>query len=104
MARQFDVVENLNPVSRSEYPFLLVIQHDRITSIRTTIVAPLTRSVGSFEQTRLHVAVDVADVRYVVLMQELAAVPRSILGKSVGSLESSRYDIIAALDLLFTGI
>jgi hypothetical protein len=37
-------------------------------------------------------------------MEELAAVPRQTLGRAVGSAESQRYDIIAALDLLFTGI
>ncbi len=33
----------------------------------------------------------------------MAAVPRSVLGKTIGSLEDDRYRIVAALDLLFTG-
>jgi hypothetical protein len=36
--------------------------------------------------------------------QELAAVPRQVLGRIVGSAEANRYAIVAALDLLFTGI
>jgi hypothetical protein len=34
----------------------------------------------------------------------LAAVPRTVFGKTVGSAEPQRYEIVAALDLLFTGV
>jgi hypothetical protein len=37
-------------------------------------------------------------------MEELAAIPRNSLDRVVGSAESERYHLIAALDLLFTGI
>ena len=37
-------------------------------------------------------------------MEELAAIHRSLLGRTVGSAETQRDDIIRALDLLFTGI
>jgi hypothetical protein len=36
-------------------------------------------------------------------MEELAATPRHILGRVVGSTEPNRYAIVSALDLLFTG-
>ena len=35
---------------------------------------------------------------------ELAGIPRKSLGVQVGDLSHRRYDIIAALDLLYTGI
>jgi hypothetical protein len=38
------------------------------------------------------------------LVEELAAVRSRTLGQTVGSMESERYSIIAAIDLLFTGI
>jgi hypothetical protein len=40
----------------------------------------------------------------VALIEQLAAVPLSVLGGHVGSAETQRYEMIAALDLLFTGI
>ncbi|HYU15126.1 MAG TPA: CcdB family protein [Candidatus Acidoferrum sp.] len=36
--------------------------------------------------------------------QELAAVPKTALGETVGSLASRRTELIAALDLLLTGV
>ena len=41
---------------------------------------------------------------YRVVVEELAAVHRRTLGRIVGNIESERYAIIAALDMLFTGI
>ena len=41
---------------------------------------------------------------YVAMIPELAGIPRRSLGVSAGSLASQRGEIIAALDLLFTGI
>jgi toxin CcdB len=94
----------LNPASRSQYPFLLIVQHDRIASIRSVIVAPLTRSAAVAEVSQLHPVADIAAAPYVVVMEELAAVPKNALGKTVGSLEAKRYEIVRAIDLLFTGI
>jgi hypothetical protein len=42
--------------------------------------------------------------RYIALTEHLAAIPQTVFGKTVGSGEAQRYEIIAALDLLFTGI
>jgi hypothetical protein len=43
------------------------------------------------------------DQQYVVLMEELAAIPTSSFGRAVGSAEAHRYAIVSTLDLLFTG-
>jgi hypothetical protein len=37
-------------------------------------------------------------------MEDMAATPRHVIGTVVGSALKSRYQIIGALDLLFTGI
>jgi hypothetical protein len=52
----------------------------------------------------LHPAVEVSGSLYVVLVEETAAIPRQMLGRVLGSAEAKRYEIIAALDMLFTGI
>jgi toxin CcdB len=104
LPQQFDLVENLNPARRRAYPFLVVLQHDRASSTGSVIAAPLFVSNPALVRTRLHPSIQIQGRRYVVLMEELAAIPRQSLGRVVGSAESHRYDLIAALDLLFTGI
>jgi CcdB protein len=47
---------------------------------------------------------DVAGSRYTVLTEDLAPLPRNRVGRTVASAEPHYYDIIAALDLLFTGV
>jgi hypothetical protein len=102
--RQFDVVENLNPAVRGRFPFVVVLQHDRIYGLSTVIVAPLTLASPVVPLDRLRPEVRVNGQRYRVLVEQLAAVHQRILGRTVGSLEEDRYSIIRAIDLVFTGI
>jgi toxin CcdB len=104
VAHQFDIVENLNPVSRNRYPFLVVLQHDRTASLNSVIVAPVTASSLAMAASRLHPAVEIGDEKYVLLVEELAGVRDRAIGSIVGSAEGKRYAIVAALDLLFTGV
>ena len=104
MPRQFDLVENLNPVARLHYPYLVVLQHDRVSSVVDIVVAPLVRPSSRHARTRLHPTVDVTGETFVIFIEDLAAVPRHTLGRVVGNAEDSRYEIVGALDLLFTGI
>jgi toxin CcdB len=102
--QQFDIVENLNPVTRGRFPFAIVLQHDRVSTFSALVVAPLTAASPVLIKTRLHPCLDVSGRQFVVLIEELAAVSRRTLGRVVGSAEPDRYSIVAALDLLFTGI
>jgi len=104
LPRQLDIVENLNVGSRGSYPFLIVLQSDQVSSFSSIIAAPLAVSSGPFARSRIHPAVEVAGTRYVVLSERLAAVQTATLGRVIGSAENNRYEIIAALDMLFTGI
>ena len=54
--------------------------------------------------THLNPTAKVARVEYVLVFQELAAIPTTALGEAVGSLKSQRTDLIRAIDVLFTGI
>lgn len=104
MARQFDIVENLNVGRRGQYPFLVVLQHDRVSSLRSVIAAPLVAAGPGLTPSRLHPAVVVAEQRYLLMVEQLAAVETNSLGRAVACAETVRYEIIAAVDLLFTGI
>jgi hypothetical protein len=102
--QQFDIVENTNSLTRSRYPFVVVLQHDRVSSDSTVIVAPLTATNSALASSRLHPPINVAGRLFLLLTEELAAARRRSLGRIIASAESERYAIIAALDLCFTGI
>jgi toxin CcdB len=104
MVQQFDIIENADPRTRSRYPFLVILQHNRISLAKTAIVAPPTAPNSGLPSSRLHPSILVADRSYVLVTEELAAVQRRLLGRIVGSAASQRYEIIAAIDVCFTGI
>ena len=104
MTRRFDIVENPNRGGRSLYPFLLVLQHDRVTAIQSVVVAPLVRAPTTVAPSRLHPVIEHNGERYVILTEDLGSVPRNNLTHVVGSAEALEYEITAALDMLFTGI
>ena len=100
---QFDV--HRNPGKR-RYPLLLDVQDDLLTTLATRVVVPLTTSkqFGARPITRLNPVATVDGRDYVLVFQELAAIPAAALGESVASLRDRRTEMIAAIDLLFTGI
>jgi toxin CcdB len=104
LVAQFDIAQNLNSASRGAYPLLLILQHDQISSLQSVVVAPLVPSVAGIGTSRLHPVLEVSGRPYVVKMEDMAATPRGMIGAVMGSAMDRRYDIVAALDLLFTGI
>lgn len=88
------------------YPFLLDLQADLLRDLATRVVAPLTavKRLNGKPIGRLNPIVEVEGKQYAVMFQELAALPVTALGVAAGSLRARRDDLIAALDLLFTGI
>lgn len=100
---QFDVFKN--PRGRM-FPLLVDVQADMLSELATRVVVPMaplkrwpSKPIG-----RLNPTARIRGVEYVMVFQELAAIPRKALGSPAGSLRSRRDDLIAALDLLFTGI
>jgi toxin CcdB len=104
LARQFDIVENRNLARRGQYPYLVVLQHDRIAKLGSVIAAPLVEATDRLIESRLHPSILLAGRRYALIVEELAAIQISSLGRVVGFAEPVRYAVVAALDLLFTGI
>jgi toxin CcdB len=99
---QFDVFRNPRG---GAYPLLLDVQSNLLAPLATRVVVPLAplKKYGK-PLSRLNPTARVQGVEYVLVFQELAAVPRSVLGRPRGSLTSRRSELIAAVDLLFTGI
>jgi toxin CcdB len=99
---QFDVYKNPRG---GAFPLLVDVQADLLERLATRVVVPLmpAKKFGK-PITRLNPLSTIAGVSYVLVFQELAGVPIGALGPRVASLADRRADLIAALDLLFTGI
>jgi hypothetical protein len=104
LSSQYDIVENPAARSRRSFPFLIVLQSAQAAVFSTTIVAPLVPEGAGFERSRIHPVIEVEDTRYVVLCERLAAVEKRDLGRVVTSARAYRYEVTAALDMLFTGV
>lgn len=103
---QFDLYANPDRVSAEIYPYLLEVQADLLSALSTTVVIPLANSavvagrpIGSLNPV---VAFDGGE--WVLMTQELAAMRRNGLGPRRGDLRNLRGEVVAALDLLLTGI
>lgn len=103
--RQFDILRNPHPDTAIWAPYLLVLQCDLLSDLRTMVVAPLVHATQfGRPATTLNPVFEVEGQRVVLSIAELAGVSRGRLGEPVGSLETQRQAILAAIDFLFTGI
>jgi toxin CcdB len=99
---QFDVFRN--PKSR-EYPFVVDVQSEVLSQLATRVVVPMTSKKRYGRPiTRLNPTAKVRGVEYVLVFQEIAAVPTAVLRERVATLEARRGELVAAIELLFTGI
>lgn len=102
--RQFDVLQNKNPETRGQVPYLLLLQADLFGDLATQVVAPVIAEERFGPRLDwLTPQVTIGTSRYVVSIPELAGVPASILGDPVASAAGQREELISALDFLFTG-
>jgi toxin CcdB len=98
---QFDVYKN---VGGGAYPLVVEIQSNLLSKLATRVVVPLARRDRyPLPLAKATPTATVGGVDYVLVVPLLAAVSGSTLGKPVGSLSSMRSEVIAALDLVFTG-
>lgn len=103
---QFDVYRNPNPATRGRVPYLLDVQSDLLDPLMSRVVVPLCRPQvlrGKVAE-RLNPVFEVEGKKVFMLTPELAGIPSKSVGERVGDLRSERAAIIAALDMVFTGI
>lgn len=99
---QFDIYANPRG---GEYPLLLDIQADLVSSLATRVVVPLMKRkrLGRAHVMRLNPIITIEGVEYSALFQEMASVPSSALGTRVASTANQRAEFVAAIDLMLTG-
>jgi len=81
------------------------VQSDLLDVLATWVVAPLVLAteMGKAAKT-LNPRFEIEDIFIVMSTPEIAGVPCRVLGEKVASLQHHSEEIIAALDLLLTGI
>ncbi len=101
---QFDVYLNPNVDTRESIPFLLDVQAELLDMLSTRVVVPLVLAEEMPPARNLNPQFKIKGIAVVMSTAELAGVQNRALGEKVTSLKNKRDEIIAALDLLFTGI
>ncbi|GIU67457.1 CcdB family protein [Candidatus Phycosocius spiralis] len=83
---------------------VVVLQSERVDQIRSIIVAPLRPAQANLEIEKLMPQIAVLGKPYVVLTPLLSAVDRRELVEKIDHAGAFDYEIMAALDRLFTGL
>ena len=84
--------------------YLLDVQANILDHLNTRMVVPLLPLPSAPTPAKtLNPVFDIAGTSVVMVTQFMAAIPASLLKSPESSLEFSRNEIIAALDLLFQG-
>lgn len=90
---------------RSGPKFVLDVQSDLLERLTTRLVVPVyALRRGDKPVEILEPVFEHDGRRFILQTAELAAIARTELGPTVGSLAERRGDIVAAIDLLITGI
>ncbi len=102
--QQLAVYRNSNAATSEWAPYLCILQHDILDGLDTRVVAPLVR-LEAFGRpiSVLNPVFSIEGNEVVLSTAELAGVSTAALGPYVTSLSEKRDEVIAALDLLFTG-
>jgi len=103
---QFTVYRNQNPESKTHVPYLLDVQSDLLADLVTRVVVPLAwaSDMKGHAIKSLMPTFEIEGEQCVMLTPQLAGVSGKWLGEPVANLLAHRADVIAALDLLITGI
>ncbi len=103
---QFTVCRNKNPQTCSAIPFLLDVQNNLLEDLETRVVIPLC-PVSTMKGQTLRTLMPILEIegeRFLMLTPQMAGIPKSELGVPVTRVEQYRFEIIAAVDFLLTGI
>jgi len=101
---QGDVTENPDDPT-GQIPFLLDVQADLLSDLATRVVVPLILATSFGRRARrLHPAFTIAGQEVVMATHLIAAVRQNSVGVRVASLKDQRDAIIAAIDVLRSGV
>jgi toxin CcdB len=103
MIRQCDVYPTPFRRDREERPYVVVVQSDRYPT-NSRVCAPLVAERFLNPNGRLNPAFEIDGKKCYLHPLELVPLPVRVLRAPIANLEADRDRIIAALDLVFTGV
>lgn len=103
MSQQFDVVANPDAGDAAYRPYLVVLQSDLVSGLRSTVVAPLVGKEQIAGAQRMNPIFTINGTEYWLATHELFAIEQRMLKDRVASLADQHDTIMAALDFVFTG-
>jgi len=103
---QYSIYQNINPVSKKSYPYLIDVQSTLLSSLDTRLVIPVItkKNYQSEIIKNLNPVIIVKNKEYVVITQQMAAIKNQSIGPCVCDCLSKRQEILASIDFLITGI
>jgi toxin CcdB len=101
----FKIYRN-NSASSERYPFLVDVQSELLSSLETRLAIPLVlQAVMAGAGIRnLNPTTEINQAVYLVLTQQMASVPKRVLGEEMEGLSVDRNQILSSIDFLTTGI
>lgn len=103
---QFCAYKNSNRGTRAQYPYLLDIQSDLLSELKTTIVIPLSpaKTAAPMRLSTLNPSLNLGNETFIAITQDIAGIDRNQLGAKACDLSAYRAEIIAAVDFVLFGI
>lgn len=103
---QFSVYRNKNSRTKSDIPFLLNVQSDLLDHLDTRVVVPLAKAkaFAGPPSASLKPIFELGGEKYILLTPLLAGVSKKDLGAETHSLRDKSFEVIAALDVLISGV
>ena len=98
---QFDIYENTNKSTLEFFPYLLDVQNDLLSSLKTRVVVPL--GLGITPIRHLNPTFEIEGKSVVMSTADMAGISLSACGGKVLNLGDKRNEIIDALDFLVNG-
>ena len=104
MSNQFDVFPNPSRRGIEERPFVVVVQSKFLNDVGTRICVPLIAERFLKPVSRLNPLFEISKRQCYFHPVEFMTIPVRLLRSPVANLELYRDRIVAAIDLVFTGI
>ena len=103
---QFDAYANPSAGQREAFPYFVVLQSDQLDHYSTRLVMPLARAPAQVPELprRLSQPVSLLGERLYPAPHLVAALPRTLLKRPVGSLRGDAAALIDALDAVVSGV
>lgn len=103
---QFDVYENPSPRMRDQYPYVVDVQSDLLSSLATRMVVPLAlTSLHANElPRRLCPGFMVRKKNLMLVPFEAAPLDKRLLKKEIVSIRAHAHEIVGAMDAVMSGL